>query len=334
MFSVKAVKKSGGVKIMKKFGKCFMFLLVLSLVAVLSATAVFAEGKVVVFHAGSLSAPMAEIESLYEAAHPDVDVQREAGGSAALARKITDLGGACDVFLSADYMVIEKLLRPVTADWNVLFASNAIVLMYGPKSKYREEINGKNWTEVMMRPDVRWGHSEPDADPCGYRSLMVLQLAENHYADKDLYQRAMKHPERAVRPKAIDLVAMVESGAMDYAFEYKSVAVQHELNYVELPDEINLKNPDFSETYATASVELAGKEPGQKITVKGEPIVYGLVIPKTAPNNTGALDLVKFILKTGGGLDVFQKMGQDIVGPQAYGETVNVPAGISELLVK
>ncbi len=319
---------------MGKFKRSVLLVTVLSLLVVATATAALAGEKVIVFHAGSLSAPMAEIEGLYEKANPDVDVQREAGGSAALARKITDLGGACDVFLSADYMVIEKLLRPAVADWNVLFASNAIVLMYGPKSKYAGEINKDNWTEVLMRTDVRWGHSEPDADPCGYRSLMVLQLAEEFYGDKDLYARAMEHPERAVRPKAIDLVAMVESGAMDYAFEYKSVAVQHGLNYLDLPDEINLKDPGFAEKYAAASVELAGKEPGQKMTVKGEPIVYGLVIPKDALNMEGALKLVEFILAQDGGLKVFEEMGQDIVGPQTITPGEKVPAGVEALLVE
>ena len=275
---------------------------------------------------------MAKIEALYEAANPGVDVLRESGGSAALARKITDLGGGCDVFLSADYMVIEKLLRPAGADWNVTFASNAIVLMYGPKSKYKDEVNTKNWTKVMMRPDVRWGHSEPDADPCGYRSLMVLQLAEKYYGDKGLYERAMKDPQRAVRQKAIELVAMVESGAMDYAFEYKSVAVQHNLSYVELPKEINLMDPALDKEYATVSVELAGKEPGTKMKVKGEPIVYGLTIPKTAPNAKGAMSFVKFVLDPKGGLPVFQNMGQDIVGPSSFGDKSKVPAEVTPLL--
>lgn len=310
------------------------FILILSAVILVMAFAggALAAEKITIYHAGSLAAPMAKIEALYEAANPGVDVLRESGGSAALARKITDLGGGCDVFLSADYMVIEKLLRPAGADWNVTFASNAIVLMYGPKSKYKDEINTKNWTKVMMKPDVRWGHSEPDADPCGYRSLMVLQLAEKYYGDKGLYERAMKDPQRAVRQKAIELVAMVESGAMDYAFEYKSVAVQHNLSYVELPKEINLMDPALDKQYAKASVELAGKEPGTKMTVKGEPIVYGLTIPKTAPNAKGAMSFAKFVLDPKGGLTVFQNMGQDIVGPSAFGDKSKVPAEVTPLL--
>lgn len=315
----------------KKY-QTFLVLISAVLLVVALAGGAFAAEKITVYHAGSLSAPMAEIEALYEKANPGVDVLREAGGSNAMARKITDLGGGCDVFLSADYMVIEKLLRPAAASWNVTFASNAIVLMYGPKSKYKDEINSKNWTKVLTRPDVRWGHSEPDADPCGYRSLLVLQLAEKHYGDKDLYKRAMSHPLKAVRQKAIELVSMVESGAMDYAFEYKSVSVQHELDYVDFPKDINLMDPDKAENYATVTVDVAGKEPGTKMTLKGEPIVYGLTIPNTAPNTKGALDFVKFVLDPNGGLPVFQKMGQDVIGPKAFGDKTKVPAEVNSLL--
>jgi molybdate/tungstate transport system substrate-binding protein len=319
---------------MKKFRNVPVLLLALAVLAAIGAPAAAAAEKVLVFHAGSLAAPMAKIEAMYEKANPGIDIQREAGGSAALARKITDLGGACDVFLSADYMVIDKLLKPATASWNALFASNAIVLMYGPKSKYGAEINKDNWTKVMMRPDVRWGHSEPDADPCGYRSLMVLQLAETFYKDKGLYINAMTHPNRAVRPKAIDLVAMVESGAMDYAFEYKSVAVQHKLKYLDLPVEINLKDPAYAKAYSAASVQLAGKAPGEKIKTLGEPIVYGLTIPKGAPNAKAALAFTKFVLDPKGGLAVFQDMGQDIVGPQASTAGDKIPAELKPLLKK
>ena len=319
-------------RLMKRTRLVSLFLAAAFLIAATALGACAAE-KLPVFHAGSLSAPMAKIEAQFEKAHPDVDVQREAGGSAALARKIIDLGGNCDVYFSADYMVIERLLRPDFADWNVLFASNALVLMYGPKSKYADEINGDNWFDVILRPDVRWGHSDPDADPCGYRSLMVLQLAEKYYDNAGgLYDKALKDPLRAVRPKAIDLIAMVESGAMDYAFEYKSVAVQHGLKYVELPAEVNLKSPEFKDLYASVSVERAGKEPGTKINTKGAPIVYGFTIPKGGANPEMAMTFVEYILSPEGGLAVFQDMGQDIVGPQAATAADKTPAEVKALL--
>jgi len=289
--------------------------------------------EIILFHAGSLSTPMAEVESLFEAANPDVDVKREAAGSNALARKIIDLGGKCDIYFSADYLVIENMLRPDYADWNIMFATNELVLMYGPKSKYADQINSDNWYEIMMREDVSWGNSEPDLDPCGYRSMMVLQLAEIHYGEDGLYEKALKHPRHFTRPKAIELVAQVESGAMDYAFEYRSVAVQHGLDYVALPPQINLKEVRLADYYKQARIEIAGKEPGTKETMVGQPIVYGFTIPKQAPSPELALQFAQFILDQEGGLAVFEKMGQAIVGPNAVREDDPVPEQLDVMLV-
>lgn len=319
---------------MKRNTSYLICALVLGLLVTLTTTSAFAaKQELIVFHAGSLSAPMAAIEEAYEKANPDVDILREAGGSAALARKIIDLDGKCDAYFSADYLVIERLLRPDFADWNILFSSNELVLMYSPKSKYADEIDESNWYDVLLRPDVRWGHSDPDADPCGYRSLMVLQLAEKYYDEaKGLYKKALAHPQRAVRPKAIDLVAMVQSGAMDYAFEYRSVAVQHGFDFVEFPDEINLKNPDFAELYETAEVERAGKEPGEKIITKGCPIVYGLTIPKGASHEETAVDFLEYVLDPEGGLAILEKMGQATVGPRPMNEDDPIPEELKPLM--
>lgn len=312
-----------------------LFLLLAAALLVAGASTAFAKQEVRVFHAGSLSAPMAEIEAQFEKLNPDIDVLREAGGSAALARKIVDLGGECDAYFSADYAVIDRLLRPDYANWNVMFASNELVLMYGPESKFADEVNADNWFEIILKPDVRWGHSDPNADPCGYRALMVLQLAQEYYDRPDLFQEALDDPLRAVRPKAIDLVAMVESGAMDYAFEYRSVAVQHELDYVTLPPEVNLADPAMADLYATVGVERAGKEPGTTIVTKGAPIVYGCTVPIQAVNPDGGRAFVEYALSADGGLKVFEDMGQGIVGPRAAGAGEdNIPDCIKALLVK
>ena len=68
------------------------------------------------------------------------------------------------------------------------------------------------------------------------------------------------------------------------------------------------------------------------MTVKGEPIVYGLTIPKTAPNAKGAMSFANFVLDPKGGLTVFQNVGQDIVGPSAFGDKSKVPAEVTPLL--
>ena len=277
-------------------------------VAILPATA---GEKVIIFHAGSLTVPLAEIEKRFEAAHPGIDVLREAGGSTQMARMISELHKPADIMASADYKVIDKSLIPENADWNIRFASNQLVLCYTQQSRYADEVNDRNWHEILGRKDVVWGHSDPNLDPCGYRSLMVLQLAEKYYNAPGLYNRLIANrPQKNVRPKSVELVSLLKTGHMDYAWEYLSVAVQHDLKFVKLDDHINLGNYNYDEYYQQAAVKVTGKKPGTWLTRVGQSCTYGITLIKDAPNPSGAVKFLEFMLAPDGGMKVLEEMGQ------------------------
>jgi len=287
-----------------------------------------AKKTLVFFHAGSLAQPLREIERVYEKDHADLDIQREASGSRVAAKKISELKRDCDIIAVADYTVIEELLMPEHCGWLVRFATNAMVLAYTKESKYADEINSENWCHILMREDVEWGHSDPDADPCGYRSIQVLQLAEHYYAEPGLFEKMIAtRKKKNIRPRSVELVSLLKSRDMDYAFEYRSVAVQYGLQFVELPAKVNLG--DFSEAgfYSQAQVKLADG------TIKtGKPILYGITIPKNAPNRSAAVDLVRYILVEG--QDTFREMGQPPLQPATATEFARVPAAIRTIIKK
>jgi molybdate/tungstate transport system substrate-binding protein len=290
-----------------------MWCAVVAMVLVLPQSKAFAEvsGKVIIFNAGSLTIPLAQMEKEFEAKYPKVDVLREAAGSQKCARKITDLKKPCDIMASADYTVIDKLLIPAYADWNIRFATNRLVLCYTDKSRYANEVNEKNWYEILGRKGVIWGHSDPNLDPCGYRALMVLQLAEKYYKVLGLYERLIANrPVENVRPKSVELVSLLQTGNMDYAWEYRSVAVQHELRFVELPDQINLGNYTYDSFYGQAKVKVTGKKPGTFLTMKGKSCTYGVTLVNKAPNATAATAFLNYMLDPQGGLRVLKGMGQ------------------------
>jgi molybdate/tungstate transport system substrate-binding protein len=149
------------------------------------------ETVLTIFHAGSLTVPMEKLEYRFEAQYPNVDVQREAAGSANSIRKITELDKEADILASADYNLIPSMMMPEFADWYITFAKNQIVIAYTNESAYSNEINKDNWYEILRRPDVTFGFSNPNDDPCGYRSQMVTQLAELHYKDDNIYDDLM-----------------------------------------------------------------------------------------------------------------------------------------------
>ena len=268
-------------------------------------------GKVIIFHAGSLTVPLAEMEKRFEAEHPGVDILREGGGSTKMARMISEVGKPADIMASADYKVIDNNLIPKFAGWNVRFATNQLVLCYTDDSKYSDEINSDNWYEILQREDVSWGHSDPNLDPCGYRSVMVLQLAEKYYGKPALNDRLLANrPKENVRPKSVELVNLLKTGNMDYAWEYLSVAVQHDLKYIELPDEINLSNYKHDDFYKQACIEVTGKKPGTFITKCGKSITYGVTMTKDSPNPKAAEAFLAYMLDPEGGLKILEDMGQ------------------------
>jgi molybdate/tungstate transport system substrate-binding protein len=268
-------------------------------------------GKVIIFHAGSLTVPLAEMEKAFEAKYPKVDILREGGGSTKMARLISEVGKPADIMASADFTVIDKTLIPGHAAWNIRFATNQLVLCYTDKSRFAGEINADNWYEILARKGVVWGHSDPNLDPCGYRSLMVLQLAEIFYKKPGLYDKLLANrPEENVRPKSVELVSMLNTGNMDYAWEYLSVAVQHNLKYVKLDDHINLGNYNFDDFYKRATVKVTGKKPGTWTTRTGKSCTYGITLIKDAPNREAALAFLDYILDPEGGLKVLESMGQ------------------------
>ena len=247
---------------MKSISKLFKFLTITTIL-VMTASLGFAapKGKVIVFHAGSLTVPFDKIEKDFEALHPDIDILREAGGSTKMARMISEVGKKADIMASADYKVIDNTLVPDFADWNVRFASNQLVLCYTETSRFSDTITSANWYEILLKEGVVWGHSDPNLDPCGYRSLMVLKLAEKFYSIDGLYDKLIANrPLKNVRPKSVELVNLLKTGNMDYAWEYLSVAVQHGLKYITLDDHINLGNYKYDAFYHQATVEVTGKK--------------------------------------------------------------------------
>jgi molybdate/tungstate transport system substrate-binding protein len=304
-----------------------------------------------VLFAGSLIIPFGELEKAYEATHPDIDVQMEGHGSIQVIRHVTEIHDLVDVAAPADHALIPMLMYasrdPETgqpyASWYAKFATNRLVLAYRPKSRYASEINADNWYEILQRPDVRFGMSDPRFDAAGYRTLMVMQMAEWLYDEPTLFEELISSSFRArmrtnlegdmlvirvpellevrdeaplvLRAYSIQIIALLESGDVDYTLAYESVARQHGLETIALPDTLNLGAEERSDDYAKVQVQLdfqrfASVQP----TFQGEVIAYGVTIPSNAPHPKEAEAFVAFLLGPEG-QQVLQDNHQPTIDP-------------------
>lgn len=292
--------------------KALTLLTVTAILALASTLASAAPtGDLVIYHAGSLTVPFKQMIAEFNAIYPEVKVITKAGGSTKMARLISDKGETADIMASADYKVIDNNLIPKFADWNIRFATNRLVLCYTDKSKMADRVNTDNWHQILRNPQVSWGHSDPNLDPCGYRSLMVMQLAEKFYKIDGLYDGLLANrPKENVKAKAVQLVELLKSGELDYGWEYRSVAVQHGLKFVELDDAVNLGNYKYDDTYKGATVKVTGKKAGTFMEKKGKSITYGITKIKSAPHEEAADAFLQFMLSGDKGLKILGDLGQ------------------------
>jgi len=307
--------------------------------------------QVKIFHAGSLTGPFEKVKAEFETRYPGTTVLLEPAGSIDCVKKITENGKPADVLASADYYLIPEMMIPDHADWYLTFAKNRMVLTYTNESKYADEITAENWYEILARDGVRWGLSDPNSDPCGYRTPMVIQLAESYYGDDKIFETLVSEhsnitvteadgiytihagdPEPdgsvlTIRPKSVELVQMVQAGGLDYAWEYRSVAVQNDLRYIELPEAIDLSSIDFEKEYATVQIET---KKGDSVAIfTGSPIIFGITVPKIAEHPDLGVAFVEMLIDTTGQEILIADGQPPIVPADGFG---NVPDVLKPLV--
>jgi molybdate/tungstate transport system substrate-binding protein len=251
-----------------------------------------------IFHADSLSAYVSALARDFAREHPGVQVRQEGSGSLDALRKVTDLHLPCDILITADWRMLKEPHRGV-APWAVVFAGNSMGLLYAARSRAAAQINADNWWRVLLQPGVRYGHSNPERDPAGYWTLVMWQLAARYYHDPTLATRLAAHcPRTNIRPHNIDLIALLQSGDLDYYFGYASDARLGKLKFLALPPETNLGDISRAADYAQASVEIGSGSDRKRIT--GAPVAYAATLTENPPNRAAAIEFLRLMLGEAG----------------------------------
>lgn len=283
------------------------------------------------FGAGTLAAPFTQLADAWKKQNPNVTVQSQFGGSVKMVKQVTELHQVADVVAVADYSVIPQYLfgaggATKYTDWYVGFATNAITFVYTDKSKFAAEISPQNWYQVLARPGVQIGRSNPDTDPSGYQTVQMLDLAEQFYKSPGLAQAILANaPKTNMRDTETELIAALQSGQIDYLAIYRSDALQHNFKRLDLPPDIDLSDAQHASFYAQGSAQTANG----KLT--GKPIVYAVTIPNNAAQADGALKLVQFLLGPDGQA-IMRANGFGVLSPAYANDAGKTPAGLNALL--
>ncbi|MEX2724484.1 MAG: substrate-binding domain-containing protein [Candidatus Freyarchaeota archaeon] len=304
-------------------------------------------GSLNILCAGSLTRVLTIAAQNFEAKHPGVNIFFSAHGSLECASLLKQ-GIQCDIIFVSDFNVIKKELyfyrtpwNPIVnyADWWVDFAGNQIVIAYNPTTTIGRMINETNWYTILVSGQGRWARANPDADPCGYRTLITLNISDTFYPDNPgaypnyppsgvlNYVLNPSCPNMVVAAKEYDIIGPLQAGQYDAGFTYLSLALQFGLPYIELPENVSLGSvlPEYDEWYSQWSISTLAK------TYWGSAIKYAVTIPNTAKNRLWAIEFLKFFLSSEGQA-ILTAGGQPVINPPiAEGNLAKVPSQILSL---
>jgi len=257
------------------------------------------------------------------------------GGSVALAQSIESGTLAADIFGSADGSVDELLLRDANNNkerWLAAIARNAIVMQYStsPNSPlsagFAKVAAGQEpWYQpfVDATGPIHLCRMSPDADPSGYYTLFVMQLAEQFYGIPGLESKVLgddRNPAQ-MSPACSAGGKTLANGGLDVSFTYLSGALGGTTPFVTLPDQINLSNPDDADFYSSASFT----------NTAGQTFHGGVIRPSFAPiegsaNPSGADAVLQYIFQNQSSLvSTFHFLPSDIY---AGGDPTAIPADL------
>ncbi|NPA96825.1 MAG: tungstate ABC transporter substrate-binding protein WtpA [Crenarchaeota archaeon] len=309
---------------------------------------------VVVCAADSLAKVLQSMASKFESEY-GAKVLIETGGSVKVVRMITELHKRCDVVMLADYRLIPLYLEPNYTKWYAIFTSNEVVLAFTPQSKLASylEKHPSKWYDVLEAPGVRFAFSNPNKDPCGYRTVGVIALASLYYHNASILRDlllsnlegvravvrnntisiyvypsiAPRGSKIVIRPKSIDFIALLESHDIDYAFVYRSTAVSQHLKFIELPPQVNLGSPSLDNYYSRVVVHiLCGTSFEKAIPMKS--IAYGLTVLSNAPHPQEAMLFAKFVLGEEGRSMLSSAGFEPLNPPKCFGSVPSELAGV------
>jgi molybdate/tungstate transport system substrate-binding protein len=228
----------------------------------------------------------------------------EGHGSIQDANMIIDGQRFPDVFISVGDLPMQMLIHhnPPLAKSSKNFASDEMVLGYNSKSKFAIEFKKASqgeipWYEALNNSDVKLLRTDPRLDPKGCYTIIVSQLAGIYYHNENIGRLLVSDNSsnsQQIRPEEI-LVTALDTGEADIVPLYKHEAIERNIPFIRLPDEINLGQPAFASYYKQASCSVK-----EDTKVYGEPIVFMATVPTTVSNYNGAASFVEFLVSSTG----------------------------------
>ena len=171
-----------------------IFAWILVFISVASNAAADSLTPLEVAYAGSMGALMDRGVGPQIAKSLGAELRGRAQGSTGLANLIVAGSIRPDVFIAVTPGPMRTVLHAGKAQRGIPIARTEMVIAYSPRSPLAKEFarrEGPPWWQILERPEVRFGRTDPNVDPQGLNAIFMLQLAEAYYHQPHLADKIL-----------------------------------------------------------------------------------------------------------------------------------------------
>jgi len=215
---------------------CTLFLAACGGTASNTATSTSSPVTLNVFAAASLTESFNAIAAKYHAAHPNITIKLNFGGSQILESQIAS-GAPADIFASADMANMQKASDAGLVGSSQIFVKNKLAVII-PASNPGNITSLKDLARKGIKIDI-----EAPVVPAGKYSLQVLDKMAQSSDYGPAYESAVKANFVSLETDVKSVVNKVQLGEVDAGFVYQTdvtAAVSDKVKMITIPDDFNV----------------------------------------------------------------------------------------------
>ena len=245
------------------------------------------KGEIKIIYPENIQFLMEKFKDGFQKLNPEVTITLQKGAGPAQVQKLYDGNETADILILSDDRLARPSMQTLYQSTPTDFMSDEIAIIAGKNAKYFDELTLRYWNTYLLRPDVKVGIPDANQSYAAIRVPMVWKLAETWVHQMSLYE-SLTAKLKSAEPQT-SVVSALQSGNLDYAFDYATQGKQTGLRVFRLFKYYNLGDPSLANFYKSAVIEN-----DEKKLIYGEPIIYSIGCIKKSKNQAAAEAFVDY----------------------------------------
>jgi molybdate/tungstate transport system substrate-binding protein len=246
------------------------------------------KGEIKIIYPENIQFLVEKFKDGFQKQNPDVTVILQKGAGPAQVQQLYSGNETADILIVSDDRLARLSIQTVYQSAPTDFMFDEIAIIAGKNAKYFDELTMRYWNTYLLRPDVKVGIPDANQSYAAARVPLVWKLAETWVHQMSLYE-SLTAKLKSAEPQS-SIISALQSGTLDYAFDYATQGKQNGLRVFKLLKYYSLGDPSLANFYKSAVIET-----DQKKLIYGEPIIYSIGSIKKSKNLDTAQAFVDYV---------------------------------------